>query len=348
VTRLRTTPLAGIRDPDLQRELRAHARLVNQSSESQIVGPASSVDLNLVAFDGTDGKAIQDAGVAVAGLVPVTRTINGQPLSANVTLTAADVGADASGAAAAAVAAHAALPDPHPGYLTPAEGNAAYQPLDATLTALAAADWAANAIPVGTGADALSQVALAANTFLARSSAGNVAAKAITDNILTFLATPSSANLAAAVTDESGTGALLFAGGNIGAATGTSLAVTGALTSAGGVIGHVASVGAGGAVTQLVSKSEPVTLDKRCGTITMHNAALAAATIVSFTLNNSTIDFADLLVCTHSSGGTIGAYTINGRPTSVGAAQITIRNNTAGALSEALTIKFFILKAPAS
>lgn len=58
---------------------------------------------------------------------------------------------------------------------------AAAQPLDATLTALAAANWAANAIPIGTGADTLAQTALAANTFPARSSAGNVAAKAITD-----------------------------------------------------------------------------------------------------------------------------------------------------------------------
>jgi hypothetical protein len=40
--------------------------------------------------------------------------------------TAGQVGADASGTAAAAVAAHEAAADPHPGYLTPAEGNAAY------------------------------------------------------------------------------------------------------------------------------------------------------------------------------------------------------------------------------
>jgi len=39
---------------------------------------------------------------------------------------ASQVGADASGAAAAAVAAHEAAADPHPGYLTAAEGNAAY------------------------------------------------------------------------------------------------------------------------------------------------------------------------------------------------------------------------------
>lgn len=62
-----------------------------------------------------------------------------------------------------------------------AEVSSAYQPLDATLTALAGANWAANSVPVGSGADTLSQVALAANQFLARASSGNAVAKSITD-----------------------------------------------------------------------------------------------------------------------------------------------------------------------
>lgn len=40
--------------------------------------------------------------------------------------------------ASASLAAHIAAADPHPVYLTAAEGNAAYQPLDADLTAIAA------------------------------------------------------------------------------------------------------------------------------------------------------------------------------------------------------------------
>lgn len=55
------------------------------------------------------------------------------------------------------------------------------QPLDATLTALAAQNWALNAVPVGTGTDTLTQLAITSNTFLARASTGNVAAKIITD-----------------------------------------------------------------------------------------------------------------------------------------------------------------------
>jgi hypothetical protein len=115
--------------------------------------------------------------------------------------TAAQVGADPTGTAATAVAAHEAALDPHPQYLTEAEGDAAYdalgaaaaaqaasQPLDATLTALAGANWALNALPIGTGADTVSQVAFAANTFPARASTGDLVAKTITDGSLSVLA----------------------------------------------------------------------------------------------------------------------------------------------------------------
>lgn len=54
-------------------------------------------------------------------------SVNGQ--AGVVVLDAADVGADVAGAATAAVAAHTALSDPHPQYLTPAEAASAYAPL---------------------------------------------------------------------------------------------------------------------------------------------------------------------------------------------------------------------------
>jgi hypothetical protein len=102
--------------------------------------------------------------------------------------------------------------------------------------------------------------------------------------------------------------------------------------------------GEGGTVTQATSKATGVTLSKKCGQITMHNASLAAATTVSFTLTNSTIAATDLLVLNHVSGGTAGAYLLNAQA-AAGSASINVRNVTAGALGEAIVIGFAVIKA---
>lgn len=101
--------------------------------------------------------------------------------------------------------------------------------------------------------------------------------------------------------------------------------------------------GAGGTVTQLTSKTTGVTLNKLCGQITLNNAALAAATIVSFTFTNSTIEANDILVLNHISGGTVGAYTLNAQ-SAAGSASINVRNATAGSLSEAIVIAYAVVK----
>lgn len=128
---------------------------------------------------------------------------------------------------------------------------------------------------------------------------------------------------------------------NIGAATGTSFVATGNITSSGGGIGYV--TGNGGTVTQATSKSTAVTLNKLAGDITTNAASLAAAAIVSFTLTNSTITATDIIHVQHNATGTFGAYTITGR-SAAGSAVISIRNNTAGALAEAIVIKYIVLK----
>jgi hypothetical protein len=102
--------------------------------------------------------------------------------------------------------------------------------------------------------------------------------------------------------------------------------------------------GEGGTVTQATSKSTAVTLNKKCGQITMHNASLAADTTVSFTLTNSTLVATDLLVLNHVSGGTAGSYLLNAQCGS-GSASINVRNITAGSLGEAIVIGFAVVKA---
>lgn len=128
----------------------------------------------------------------------------------------------------------------------------------------------------------------------------------------------------------------------LGAATGTSLATTGAITSSGGGIGY--ATGNGGAVTQATNKSTGVTLNKLTGEVTLNNAALAAAAIVSFTLTNSTVAVTDQILVQHQATGTFGAYTINARAAN-GSAIFSIRNNTAGSLGEAIVIRYTVIKA---
>jgi hypothetical protein len=105
--------------------------------------------------------------------------------------------------------------------------------------------------------------------------------------------------------------------------------------------------GEGGTVAQATSKVTGVTLDKRCGQITLNAAALAANTTVSFTLTNNTIAATDLLVLNHGSGGTAGSYLLNAQ-TAAGSCVINVRNVTAASLSEAIVIDFAVIKAAAS
>ena len=81
--------------------------------------------------------------------------------------------------------------------------------------------------------------------------------------------------------------------------------------------------GEGGTVTQATSKSTGVTLNKKCGQITLNASSLAASTTVSFVLTNSTIAATDLLVLNHVSVGTFGSYTLNARA-AAGSATIEI------------------------
>lgn len=118
---------------------------------------------------------------------------------------------------------------------------------------------------------------------------------------------------------------------------------TGNIFSAGnGTIGY--NAGSGGTVSQTGNKSTGVTLNKPAGEITMQNTALGADTSVSFTLTNSTISARDLLLLNIVGGVTTpGTYNLDANCTT-GSAVITVRNITAGSLSESIVLRYAVIR----
>jgi len=167
--------------------------------------------------------------------------------------------------------------------------------------------------------------------------------------VATFLTTPSSANLLAALTDETGTGANVFANTPtlvtpvIGAATGTSLAVTAAVTSS-GTAGVGYATGAGGAVTQITSRTTGVTLDKTSGAITLFSAA-GSATAATFTVTNSTVSATDVIILNQKSGTDL--YDLMVTAVAAGSFNITFRT-TGGTTTEQPVFNFAVIKGVAA
>lgn len=104
------------------------------------------------------------------------------------------------------------------------------------------------------------------------------------------------------------------------------------------------TTGAGGTVTQLTSKATAVTLDKTTGQITTHNAALAAATEVTFTVNNSTVAATDTVIVNLASGGTTNTYIAGVHAVAAGSFDIIIGNMSGASRSEALVLNYAVIK----
>lgn len=104
-----------------------------------------------------------------------------------------------------------------------------------------------------------------------------------------------------------------------------------------------ATPSSGSAVTQQTNKTTAVVLNAGVGRVTTNAAALGAATNVEFTLTNSFIRASDAVLVQHISGGTDGTYSVFALPAD-GSAVITLRNISAGSLSEAVVIQFVVIK----
>jgi len=118
------------------------------------------------------------------------------------------------------------------------------------------------------------------------------------------------------------------------------------LGSPGAAVGY--STGTGGTVTQSTNKSTGVTLNKRCGQITMNNASLSAAAEVSFTLTNSYIASTDVVYVCIASGATAGAYNVQVDAVGSGSCRISVGNMSSGSLGEAIVLNFVVIKSSAT
>jgi hypothetical protein len=130
---------------------------------------------------------------------------------------------------------------------------------------------------------------------------------------------------------------------SIGAATGTSVIATGTIVST-GTAGIGYATGAGGAVTQLTSRTTGVTLNKTTGAITMFSAA-GSATAATFTVSNSTVAATDVIIVNQKSGTNL--YDLMVTAIVAGSFNITFLT-TGGTATDAPVFNFAVIKAVAA
>ena len=106
----------------------------------------------------------------------------------------------------------------------------------------------------------------------------------------------------------------------------------------------------GGTVTQgsTSGKSTGVTLNTRTGTITMDSAALADAAKVTFTVSNNTITAEDVVMVNHVSTGNVGDYIVTAGGCTSNSFKIAVRNLSGASLSEAIVLKFVVIRGASS
>ena len=129
----------------------------------------------------------------------------------------------------------------------------------------------------------------------------------------------------------------------IGAATGTSVTATGTIVST-GTAGVGYATGAGGAVTQLTSRTTGVTLNKTTGAITLVSAA-GTTVAATFTVTNSTVAATDVIILNQKSGTDL--YNLMVTAVAAGSFNISFRT-TGGTTTETPVFSFAVIKAVAA
>ena len=96
---------------------------------------------------------------------------------------------------------------------------------------------------------------------------------------------------------------------------------------------------AGGTVTQATSKTTGVTLNKPTGSIVTNNASLAGGAAAQFTVTNSAVKATDTVVPVCQNGN----YEAKICNVTNGSFDVRLKNDTGGALADAVTINFALL-----
>lgn len=129
-----------------------------------------------------------------------------------------------------------------------------------------------------------------------------------------------------------------------GTQAGADAKMTGAqIRNATGSLGY--ATGAGGAITQITSRTTGVTLNKLTGAITLF-AAAGSATAASFTVTNSTVAATDTIVVSCKSS-TTNKYLVFVTAVAAGSFELTF-NTTGGTTSDSPVFNFAVLKAVAA
>lgn len=127
--------------------------------------------------------------------------------------------------------------------------------------------------------------------------------------------------------------------------TGSAYSITSTSPTAG--IGY--ATGAGGAVTQITSRSTGVTLNTICGTITTDTTSLAAGGGAVFIVTNSTVALTDHVGVTVQSGLTTTQTTVEASTVTAGTFSIVVNNfHASTAEVGAIIINFAITKSVAA